>query len=268
MPDPFFLFGLLLKMTMTATIVVAASVVVERSGPFIGALIAALPTAAGAAYIILAIEHQPSFVAASAIGSIVGNAATGLFALTFAMLAQTRGLVVSLGGAYLVWFAMSGLLRLVEWTSLGALGLNAIVFAATIFAGRHFRTDGATNRIKARAVDIVWRAAIVSICVIVVTAASHTIGSFASGVFAVLPVAMGSFFIILFPRIGGPAAGSVAAHVQAPLIGLALGFFAVHSLAESAGVWWSYAAGLAIGIAWNALLWAVRRVAARGGTGS
>ena len=43
---------------MTATIVVAASVLVERSGPFIGALIAALPTAAGAVYIILAIEHH------------------------------------------------------------------------------------------------------------------------------------------------------------------------------------------------------------------
>ena len=60
-----FLFGLVLKIIMTATIVVAASIVVERSGPFIGALIAALPTAAGAVYIILALEHPPSFVAAS-----------------------------------------------------------------------------------------------------------------------------------------------------------------------------------------------------------
>jgi hypothetical protein len=38
---------------MTASIVVAASVVVERSGPFIGSLIAALPTAGGPAIIIL-----------------------------------------------------------------------------------------------------------------------------------------------------------------------------------------------------------------------
>jgi hypothetical protein len=40
------LIGLLLKIAMTVTIVVAASVVVERSGPSIGSLIAALPTAA------------------------------------------------------------------------------------------------------------------------------------------------------------------------------------------------------------------------------
>ncbi len=62
--NPVFWYGLALKIAMTATIVVAASVVVERSGPFIGSLIAALPTAGGAAMIILAIEHPPSFIAA------------------------------------------------------------------------------------------------------------------------------------------------------------------------------------------------------------
>ena len=58
-PDPVFWYGLVLKMAMTATIVVTASVVAERTGPFIAALIAALPTAAGATYIILALEHPP-----------------------------------------------------------------------------------------------------------------------------------------------------------------------------------------------------------------
>ena len=103
------------------------------------------------------------------------------------------------------------------------------------------------------------RAAIVSLCVAVVTVASHRIGSFASGMFAVFPVAMGSFFIIMHPRIGGPAAASVAAHVQAPLFGLVLGFLAVHFLAEQIGVWWSYAVGLAIGVAWNGFLWALKQ---------
>ncbi len=78
------LIGLLLKIAMTAGIVVAASIVVERTGPFIGALIAALPTAGGAALIILAFEHPPQFIAHSAIGSLVANAACALFALTYA----------------------------------------------------------------------------------------------------------------------------------------------------------------------------------------
>src|SRR5579864_2397788 len=92
-PELVFLSELALKMAMTAAIVVVVSVVVERSGPFIGALITALPTAAGAAYIILAFEHPPSFIAASAVGSIASNAAVSVFAVTYTMLAPRRGLV-------------------------------------------------------------------------------------------------------------------------------------------------------------------------------
>ena len=91
-PDLLFWFGLALKMAMTATVVVITSLAVERSGPFVGALIGALPTAAGAAYTILALEHPPSFIAASAIGSVAINAAVAIFAATYALLAQRHGL--------------------------------------------------------------------------------------------------------------------------------------------------------------------------------
>jgi uncharacterized membrane protein (GlpM family) len=257
--DPAFWLELALKMAMTATIVVAASVLVERSGPFIGALIAALPTAAGAVYIILALDHPPAFIAASAVGSMVSNAAVLMFALCYAALAQRHGLAVSLGGALVVWSGCAALLLTVQWTALGALALNAVVVTATTVVSRPFRTDGPAAKAPARRFDLAWRAATVAICVAIVTAASHRIGSFASGLFAVFPVAMSSFFIILHPRIGGPAAASVAAHVQAPLFGLVLGFLAVHFLAEAIGVWWSYGAGVSIGVAWNALLWALRQ---------
>src|SRR3989442_14503565 len=81
-PELLFWYGLLLKMAMTATIVVAASVAVERSGPFIGALIAALPTAAGAAYIILAAEHPPALIGASGIRSDAAEAGIAIFNIT------------------------------------------------------------------------------------------------------------------------------------------------------------------------------------------
>jgi len=259
LPGLMFWYGLTLKMTMTAVIVVVASVVVERSGPFIGALIAALPTAAGAVYIILAIEHPPPFIAASAVGTVAANAAVALFALSYAVLAQRRSLLVSLSGAFVVWFTCAALLRLIEWTPLTAVLLNATVFTLTIAAGSRFRTDTAGKPVKTSRADIAWRAGIVALCVAIVTTASYRIGSFASGVFAVFPVAMGSFFVILHPRVGGPVAASVAAHVQAPLIGLGLGYLMVHYLAQPIGVWWSYAAGLSVGILWNALLWGLRQ---------
>ena len=251
-----FWLGLLLKVVMTASIVVAASVVVERSGPFIGSLIASLPTAGGAAMIILAVEHPPAFIAQSAVGSMVANAVCALFALTYAALAQRNGLLFSLGGAFVVWLTGAFLSRLVDWSAATALLANAIVYPITIYAAIRFLGDGKpVPRVKLTAGDVAWRAGVVTLCVILVTALSSSIGSYFSGVFAFFPVAMGSFFVILQPRVGGPASASVAAHVQAPLVGLGLGLFAVHLLAEPLGVWWSYAVGLSIGLGWNAALW-------------
>lgn len=251
-------YGLALKIAMTASIVVAASVVVERSGPFIGSLIAALPTAGGAAMIILALEHSAQFISQSAVGSLIANAACALFALSYAALAQKHGLRLSLGGAFLVWLCTVFLLRLVDWSATGAVILNAVIYPLAILAARRYRIPGAAKRVEVTGADLAWRAGVVTLCVIVVTAASNPIGSYFSGVFAFFPVAMGSFFIILHPRIGGPAAASVAAHVLTPLIGLGLGLLAVHLLAVPLGVWWSYVVGLSIGLAWNALLWLLR----------
>jgi hypothetical protein len=238
---------------------VAASIVVERSGPFIGALIAALPTAGGAAMIILAFEHSPAFIAQSAVGSLVSNAVCAVFALCYAVLAQRATLAVSLGGAFIVWFGAAFLARWVAWDAASAVLLNAVVYPLTILAGTRLRVAGAVRRVHLSAGDLAWRAGVVTLCVIVVTAASYSIGSFLSGLFAFFPVAMGSFFVILHSRLGGPAAASVAAHVQAPLIGLGLSLLAVHLLAEPVGVWWAYAIGLSVGIGWNALLWLARR---------
>jgi uncharacterized membrane protein (GlpM family) len=259
-PELFFLTGLLLKIVMTAGIVVAASVMVERSGPFIGALIASLPTAGGAAMIILAFQHPPGFIAASVIGSVIAIVVSAPFALSYAALAQRYSLATSLAGAFVVWFSAVFLSRLVPWTALSASLLTAAVFPVAIYLSRGFRDEGETRaKVKLTHRDLIWRAGVVTLCVIVVTTASTAIGPYFSGVFAFFPVAMSSFFIVLHSRIGGKAAASVAAHLQTPLIGLAPGFLAVHYLAVPAGVWWSYLTGLAICVAWNAMLWLARR---------
>jgi uncharacterized membrane protein (GlpM family) len=260
-PDPLFWYGLALKMAMTATIVVITSVAVERSGAFIGALIAALPTAAAAAYIILAVEHPPAFIASSAVGSAAANAAVAIFALSYTVMAQRHGIVPSLGVAAVVWFAAAAALRLVAWTPVSVLALHIVVFGVTVPASAPYRA-GVVPREKIRRTpyDLPLRAATAASVVAVVTTASHEIGSFASGTFAVFPIVMGSLAVIMHPRVGGPAAGAVFAHAQPALFGLGLGFLGVHYLAEPLGVWWSYAAGLAITMTWSGVLWWWRRM--------
>jgi hypothetical protein len=257
--DPVFWYDLALKIAMTAGIVVAASVIVERSGPFVGALIASLPTAGGAALIILAFEHPPEFIAAGMVGSLIANASVSVFALTYAALAQKRSLPVSLGAALLVWLIGVSVARVYPWTVVSASVLDAVVFPLTIWAGRPFRIEGVKSKVQLTGRDLAWRAAVVTVVVIAVTTASHSIGSVASGIFAFFPVAMSSFFIILHRRLGGPAAASVAAHVQLPIVGLSIAFVAVHQLAVPLGVWWTYMIGLAICVGWNAVLWMRRQ---------
>jgi uncharacterized membrane protein (GlpM family) len=257
-PELVFWFELILKMALTAVIVVITSVAVERSGPFIGALIAALPTAAGAAYIILAIEHPPSFIAASANGSAATGAAVSIFALVYAVLAQRRGLLLSLGVALLAWFIGAALLRLITWTPLTAAGLNAAVFAITIPSSWRYRASGPPKQFLRTAFDIPLRALAAAVVVAAVTTASYSIGSFASGEFALFPIIFCSSIVILHPRVGGPATASMAAHAQVAFIGLALSFLSVHYLAQPLGSWWALAIGMLVAVGWSGLLLLVR----------
>jgi len=257
-PDLLFWYGFGLKMVMTAAVVVITSVAVERSGPFIGAVIGALPTAAGAAYTILALEHPPAFIAASAIGSVAINGAVAIFAATYAILAQRHGLIVSLGGAALLWFAIAAALRLVDWTPLSAVALNAAIYAVTIPLSWRFRASAGPVAFVRTRFDIPLRALTAALVVAVVTAASSSIGSFASGMFALFPIILGSSIVIMHPRIGGKATASMLAHVQLPLIGLALGFLVVHYLVAPIGVWPALAVGLVVCLAWSGLLLAIR----------
>jgi uncharacterized membrane protein (GlpM family) len=256
--DLLFWGGFALKMVMTAAVVVVTSVAVERSGPFVGALIGALPTAAGAAYTILALEHPPAFIAASAIGSVAINGAVAIFAAVYAVLAQRHGLIVSLGGAAVVWFAIAAALRLVEWTPLSAVALNVAIYAVTIPLSWRFRGSAGPVAFVRTRFDIPLRALTAALVVAVVTAASSSIGSFASGMFALFPIILGSSIVIMHPRIGGKATASMLAHTQLPLIGMVFGFLAVHYLVAPIGVWPALAVGLLVCLAWSGSLLLLR----------
>src|SRR5437660_8921368 len=110
-PELTFLPSLVLRMGVSAAFVVIASMITERSGPAIGALVATLPVSAGPSYIFLAIDHSDDFIAQSAIASLPMNAATILMCLVFVHLAQHRGLLVSLAVGISVWFVFAALVR-------------------------------------------------------------------------------------------------------------------------------------------------------------
>jgi uncharacterized membrane protein (GlpM family) len=264
-PSDYFWLSLLLKAALTSTIIVTASLIVERGGPFLGAMIASLPTSVGAAYIVMAMEHSPDFISKSALGSLTANAAGVTFAAVYALLARRYSLLVGLGGALLVWLVCALTLRNFDFTLWSATALNLGVAAFAIWATAKARAASFPKAaIARRAYDIPLRAAAVSAFVIVITTVSHSIGAFSSGIFAVFPIAMSSFIVILHNRIGGPATSNVIAHAQVPMLGLIPAFLAVYLLSIPLGEWPALLIALTASLIWNAALWTWRtQLAAR-----
>ena len=131
-PESAFLLTLGLRMAITAAFVVTASLITERSGPVIGALIATLPISAGPSYVFLALDHDAAFIAEGALASLPVNAATILLGLTYVVLAQRHGALVSAGAAIAAWIALASIVRLFHWSLILGLIVNAIAFAICI----------------------------------------------------------------------------------------------------------------------------------------
>src|SRR6202035_3691226 len=124
-PDLIFILTLALRMAVTAAFVVSASVITERAGPVIGALVATLPISTGPVYVFLALDHDAGFIAEGALASLPINAATLWLASTYVVLAQRRSAAVSFAGAAAVWVVLATLTRTVHWSLAGGLLAHA-----------------------------------------------------------------------------------------------------------------------------------------------
>jgi hypothetical protein len=246
------LLGLVLKMITSAAIVVAASLIVERAGPFFGAMVATLPVSAGPAYVFLAYEHGPAFIERSSLASLVVNAATAGFIALYAALAQRHRLLVSLGGALGVWLAFAWLASLIPWSLPGAVALNAAAYGAALLATRRFRR--AAIRVPARPAPgwaIALRAASVMALVAAVIAAGRLIGPQAAGMAALMPVVMTSLAFILHPTIGGPATAAVMANALVGMIGFTAAIAVLHLTSVPLGSAGALTAALTTCLIWN-----------------
>src|SRR5258708_9686651 len=218
-PDLAFILTLALRMAVTAVFVVSASVITERSGPVIGALVATLPISAGPSYVFLARDHDAAFIAEAALASLPINAITIFLCLTYVVLAQRRSAAVSFACAVMVWSALAALSRTVPWSLAGGLIANAVAYAICLPLLRRFRHVNMPP-IKRRWYDIPLRASLVATLVATVVTLSKWVGPNVSGTIALFPAVFTSMMLILHPRIGCPATPALLANTPGPLIGL------------------------------------------------
>ena len=259
-----FWLALLAKMASSAAIVVAASLVVERSGPVIGALVATLPISAGPALAFLALEHSPDFLARSTLASLAVNVGTAPYILVYAALAQSRGLLVSLGVAFAVWFGIAVTLAAMD-LGIGVIAaLSAISYGGAFLLGRPYRYAPRAARARPGVWDVPARAAIVMTVVAAVVLSGRWLGPTAAGIVALLPVVLTSLILILHRRAGGPTTAAVLANSIPGMVGFTIGLATLHLTVVPLGSTAALLIGLAVCVSWNAALlafamWTARR---------
>ena len=116
-PDLMFWFALTTKMAITALFVSVATIIAERLGAAVGALVATLPVSAGPVYVFLALDHDATFISASAVVSLALNAATAVFVTVYVLMAQRRSLWISVSLAFTAWLATTLALGPVHWSA-------------------------------------------------------------------------------------------------------------------------------------------------------
>jgi hypothetical protein len=257
-PELAFVLTLALRMAITAVFVVSASLITERSGPVIGALVATLPISAGPSYVFLALDHDAAFIAEGALASLPINAATIWLALTYVVLAQRHNALVSCAGAVLVWLVLAALSRTVQWSLAGGLLANAVTFAMCLPLLRRFR-HVRMPLITPRWYDIPLRASLVATLVAVVVTLSRWVGPSISGTIALFPVVFTSMMLILHPRIGGRPTAAVIANGGWGLMGFGIAIALLHVTAPRFGSPAALGLALVTCVGWNLGLWWIGR---------
>ncbi len=253
-PDLAFILLLLLRMAVAAAFVVSASIITERAGPAIGALVATLPISAGPAYVFLALDHDAAFIAQGALASLPINAATVFLGLTYVRLAQRHSVLVSCSAAVAVWLVLAVIVRAVSWSLAGGILVNVITFAICVPLTQrfcHVRMPPITRRWY----DIPLRASLVATLVATVVTLSGWVGPAISGILALFPVVFTSMMLILHPRIGGPATAAVVANGAWGLMGFGLAVAVMHVAVLRFGSATGLSLALLTCVSWNLALW-------------
>jgi hypothetical protein len=248
-----------LKMAIVASVVVGCSILAERTGPLVAAMIATLPISLGPVIVFLALDHDAAFIAATALGTMTATTSHAGFVLCYVLLAQRHAALPSLAGAFAVWgVVLSGLRAL----ALPVLPLSALAVLAFLLVHRLVRPYlfvRVKGPVTLSRYAIPLRAASVAVLVGVVTSASERVGPHWSGILAGVPIVLSSLILILHPRVGGPAAAAVIGSGALGLLGTGLGLAVVHIFAVPLGSWTALGLGLAITVAWNLALTGLAR---------
>ena len=255
-PEFFYWLTIAVKMAIGASVVVGATIAAERAGPLIGALVATLPVSAGPSYFFLAFEQNAAFLSQSALGSLLLNASTAIYATTYVLLSQRQPYAVCVPAAIGAWLLSFFLFSHFIHSGSTAAILNVAVFTVCFILVRRYR-DVRMPRIRLRWYDFAFRAALVSTLIGVILLLNSILGPIVTGGLAAFPIVFTSMMLILHHRYGGPACAAVMANGITGLVGFGIAAYFLHTAVVGLGVPLALTIALTITVAWNLAIFAL-----------
>lgn len=258
MADPFWL-ALAAKILIASAVVVSASLVAQRTSPFISAMIATLPVSAGPNIAFLAYDHGASYLAGSMIGTLAAMAATGLYFTGYALTAQRYGYWPSIAAALAGWLFFLAAFDVTGWTIGQAWLALLIVFGAGSWLTRHLRSVSAPAARPRLWYEIPLRVAGVAAMTGLLAWIAQRVSPGLAGYVAAFPVVFTSLTFILHHSVGGRVTAAVVANSFSGLFGFAVAQTFVYFTVTRLGSVLSLLAGLLICILWNLALIMLRQ---------
>lgn len=240
-----------IKLAGTALVVMLATLIAERAGAFVGAMIVALPISAGPAYLFLALDHDAAFIAASALTSLGVNALVPPFLLVTAILAPRAGLLGALAAGLGVWGLGAAAVLTLDISINVAIALNILSFSVCLPLSKPLLAKPPPEALRRGLLDIVVR--VVAVVAVVGTAITlgRSLGPSVAGIAAVTPVVWTSLAVVIYARSGGQAVSAIMANGVGGMIGFALALPTVVVMAVPFGWPLALLAGLLACIAWS-----------------
>ena len=175
------------KLLLAPACVVAASLAARRFGTRVGGLIGGLPVVGGPILLVLTLIHGRTFGAHAAAGALLGLAALTAFVVVYGQVSTRRGPLVSVLAGWAAFLAAVALLSPLDVSR----GL-AVVAAFAAFAVGAALLPPPPERVRAARppsrVDLPARALAALALVLILSAASGSLGAHVSGLLSPFPI--------------------------------------------------------------------------------
>ena len=256
------MLSVVLSFILTAVWVTIATVVTERLGTKVGAVVITLPSSAVIAFYFIAVEQGTEFAAQAAVVVPAEMGINVVFLGLFVAMSR-RGLPVALAASLGGWTVLSAFLYMAD---IGDLWISWAVFLALIagttvwLRSSHSFSQQPGKRIQYTVGELAFRGLFAGLMISLSVVGAAVGGPVVAGILSVFPAIFTSTMVILYLRQGREFTGAVGTIMVVSSTNVVVYTTVIHFAYPEVGLAWGTAVALVISYAWSlGMFLAVRR---------